>query len=61
MAPLKASTEDGYLALIFQKYLGIVGREVEEYCLEILNGQRDITKVNCAHIVLIPKKNPLQI
>ncbi|KAA3460385.1 reverse transcriptase [Gossypium australe] len=55
IAPLKASSKDGFPAIFFQKYWHIVGNEVTRYCLNILNGRRDIEEVNHTSIVLIPK------
>ncbi|KAA3485048.1 reverse transcriptase [Gossypium australe] len=45
MGPTKAPGWDGFPALFFQNYWHIVGKDVEEYCLGILNED----------IVLIPK------
>ncbi|GMI72452.1 hypothetical protein HRI_000914500 [Hibiscus trionum] len=59
MAPLKASGSDGYPALFYQKYWHIVGEEVSNFCLNILNNSGDISCINDANIVLIPKvENP---
>ncbi|GMJ05748.1 hypothetical protein HRI_004244000 [Hibiscus trionum] len=55
MAPLKASGLDGYPALFYQRYWSIVGGEVSDYCLQILNNNGDLTLINSANIVLLPK------
>ncbi|KAH1105951.1 hypothetical protein J1N35_009719 [Gossypium stocksii] len=57
IAPLKASGKDGYPAIFFQKYLHIVGEEMTKYCLQVLNGQRNMEEVNYTNIVLILKVN----
>ncbi|KAA3466906.1 reverse transcriptase [Gossypium australe] len=55
MGPTKAPGSDGFLALFFQKYWHIIGKEVMEYCLSILNGNKGVEPVNITEIVLIPK------
>ncbi|KAA3464007.1 reverse transcriptase [Gossypium australe] len=55
MGPLKAPGSDGFPALFFQKYWHIVGKEVLEYCLGILNDGKEIESANTTDIVLIPK------
>ncbi|KAL4309243.1 hypothetical protein GQ457_01G013830 [Hibiscus cannabinus] len=55
MSPLKAPGLDGFPALFYQTYWSIVGKEVTEYCLSVLNGDLDISEINRTHIVLIPK------
>ncbi|KAA3453480.1 reverse transcriptase [Gossypium australe] len=55
MRPLKAPGSDGFPALFFQKYWHIVGKEVLEYCLGILNDGKEIEAANMTDIVLIPK------
>ena len=37
IGPTKASGPDGFPAIFFQKFWHIVGREVTNFCLEILN------------------------
>ncbi|KAA3453657.1 reverse transcriptase [Gossypium australe] len=56
IAPLKASGKDGFPALFYQKYWHIVGEEVTRYCLDVLNGRRNIDEINKTSIVLIPKE-----
>ena len=41
----------------FQKYRNIVGPEVSEAILSVLNSGHMLHKMNYTHIVLIPKKN----
>ncbi|KAL4334864.1 hypothetical protein GQ457_07G036340 [Hibiscus cannabinus] len=55
MSPLKAPGTDGFPVLFYQKYWSIIGDEVTNYCLAVLNGEIDIATVNKTHIVLIPK------
>ncbi|KAA3462361.1 reverse transcriptase [Gossypium australe] len=55
MGPIKAPGSDGFPALFFQKFWHIVGKEVLEYCLGILNDGKGIESANMTDIVLIPK------
>ncbi|KAA3455720.1 reverse transcriptase [Gossypium australe] len=55
MGPTKAPGSDGYPALFFQKFWHIVGKEVTEFCLDVLNGVRGAEQINITEIVLIPK------
>ncbi|KAA3481221.1 reverse transcriptase [Gossypium australe] len=55
MDPTKAPSYDGFLALFFQKYWHIVGKDVEEFCLGVLNEGKDLDSVNRTDNVLIPK------
>lgn len=60
MHPLKSPGPDGLPALFFQKYWGIVGRDVTKLPLDILNNNRSPEDINKTFIVLIPKgKNPV--
>lgn len=37
----------------------IIGKEVTDYCIDLLNGAHDIVKINQTRFVLIPKvSNP---
>ncbi|KAG8499231.1 hypothetical protein CXB51_005735 [Gossypium anomalum] len=40
IGPTKASGPDGFPIIFFQKYWHIVGREVSNFCLEVLNTER---------------------
>lgn len=57
MAPLKASEEDGFLTLFFQKYWHIVGDEIVKFCLEILNRRKEVRSINNTSIVLLPSES----
>ncbi|KAA3463042.1 reverse transcriptase [Gossypium australe] len=62
MGPTKVPGSDGFPALFFQQYWHIVGNEVLEYCLSILNGNKWVDLVNVTEVVLIPKiPNPLTL
>lgn len=59
MSPIKAPGPDGLPALYFQKYWHIVGQDVSQLVMDILNNNRDPGDINSTHIILIPKcKNP---
>jgi hypothetical protein len=59
MHPLKAPGPDGLPALFFQKYWHIVGEDVQNLVLSILNENGDPGDINKTFLVLIPKgKNP---
>ncbi|KAL4312747.1 hypothetical protein GQ457_01G025130 [Hibiscus cannabinus] len=55
MAPLKASGEDGFGAIFYQRFWHIVEEAVSRYCIDLLNGVEQISDFNHTHIVLIPK------
>ncbi|KAA3463879.1 reverse transcriptase [Gossypium australe] len=62
MGPTKAPGADGFPALFFQRYWHIVGQDVTDYCLGILNNAQDFGDFNNTDIVLIPKvPNPTQL
>ncbi|KAA3453178.1 reverse transcriptase [Gossypium australe] len=52
----KALGEDGLLAIFFQKLWHIFGNEVSSFCLQQLNRDMKVSRLNTTHIVLIPKK-----
>lgn len=59
MHPLKAPEPNGLPALFFQKYWHIVGGEVQNYALDVLNNGRSPEDMNKTYIALIPKcKSP---
>ncbi|KAL4302002.1 hypothetical protein GQ457_10G000840 [Hibiscus cannabinus] len=55
MSPLKAPGLDGFPVLFYQTFWDIVGAEVTNFCLSVLNEDNDMTYINQTHIVLIPK------
>ena len=55
MNPTKAPSPDGMAALFFQHYWHIVGKDVTQFALDILNGVTDPNSVNTTFIALIPK------
>ncbi|KAA3464320.1 reverse transcriptase [Gossypium australe] len=55
MGPTKALGSDGFPAIFFQKFWHLVGDEVTEFCLSILNDNRGVEQINVTEIVLIPK------
>ncbi|KAA3472229.1 reverse transcriptase [Gossypium australe] len=55
MGPIKAPGSDGFPALFFQRYWHIVGNDVIDYCLGILNDKKEIETFSRTYIVLIPK------
>jgi hypothetical protein len=60
MKGLAAPGPDGLPALFYHNYWEIVGREVTEAVLDVLNNEGDPSQYNATHICLIPKiKNPL--
>lgn len=59
MHPLKSPGPDGLPALFFQKFWHIVGGEVQNLALNILNNNDQPHDINKTFLVLIPKcKNP---
>ncbi|KAA3472533.1 reverse transcriptase [Gossypium australe] len=62
MGSTKALGSDGFPALFFQKYWHIVGRDVEDFCLRVLNEDKDFEGMNRTDIVFIPKSpNPTNL
>ncbi|KAA3479552.1 reverse transcriptase [Gossypium australe] len=57
MGPTKAPGFDGFPALFFQKYWHIAGKDVEAFCLGVLNEGKDFESTNRTDIVLIPKSS----
>jgi hypothetical protein len=59
MHPLKAPGPDGLPALFFQEYWHIVGKDITDLALGILNDGKSPETINKTFIALIPKcKNP---
>lgn len=62
MGPTKAPGSDGFPALFFQRYWQIVGEDVSNFCLGILNNDHSFDSFNQTDIVLIPKtSNPTRL
>ncbi|KAK3218464.1 hypothetical protein Dsin_012434 [Dipteronia sinensis] len=55
--PTKAPGPDGFQAIFFQNFWGLVGNGVTRVCLRILNGEISIRHFNATNVVLIPKVN----
>lgn len=53
--PTKAPGEDGFPALFYQKCWQTIEDDVTTFCLQILNGGREVSSINSTNIVLIPK------
>ncbi|MBA0754491.1 hypothetical protein Gogos_021309, partial [Gossypium gossypioides] len=62
MDPTKVPGHDGFPAIFFQKYWHIVGTEIANFCLGILNKGENFGPFNQIEIVLIPKiPNPTSL
>lgn len=55
MAFWKSLGLDGFHAGFYQENWELVGNDVTEVCLQVLNGQRSVHSINATHIVFIPK------
>ena len=59
MHPTKSPGPDGMSALFFQKYWSIVGTNVSNLVMNVLNHGMPISEINRTNIALVPKnKNP---
>lgn len=62
MNPTKALGPDGMHAIFYQQYWDIVGNDVVDLCLKVLNDQKDPGDLNDTFISLILKsKNPTRM
>ncbi|XP_042972884.1 uncharacterized protein LOC122304684 [Carya illinoinensis] len=62
MNPLGSPGPDGFPAQFYQKHWELVGREVSEFALGVLNHGGFLDKINDTYIALIPKvKNPKRV
>ena len=57
MHPSKSPSPDGVSPFFFQKFWHIVGVDVTNVVLFVLHSGHMLHKMNCTHIVLIPKNN----
>ncbi|GMJ10394.1 hypothetical protein HRI_004708600 [Hibiscus trionum] len=55
MGPLKAAGADGLGEVFYQRLWHILGDEVADFCIGLLNGVYDMQLINQTHTVLIPK------
>ena len=55
--PTKSSGPDGMFAILFQKYRDIVGANVSNMVLNVLNSGMSLDVINKTNIALIPKTN----
>lgn len=59
MPHTKALGLDGVHAFFNQKYWRIIGRDIDNFCLDLLNGDWDMSEVNQTYFALIQKvKDP---
>ena len=55
--PSKSPSPDGMLALFFQKYWSIIGTNVSNMVLNVLNSGMSLSDINRTNIALVPKTN----
>ena len=55
--PTKAPGPDGMSAIFFHKYWDIVGLNITNMVLNVLNSNMPISEINKTNIALIPKSN----
>lgn len=51
MRPTKASGDDNFPTLFYQRYFHIVGKDVYDFYLEALNGRQPLDMINKTNIV----------
>ncbi|TYG40891.1 hypothetical protein ES288_D12G130400v1 [Gossypium darwinii] len=62
MNPNKAPGIDGLSGNFFKHHWEIVGKDTIQTCLDVLNGEKDISSLNDTMIILIPKiRDPCEI
>lgn len=62
MFPTKSPRMDGMPTLFYQKYWRVVGEDVTDFYLNILNGRGSVQTINHTLLTLIPKpKCPAQV
>ncbi|KAL0313072.1 UNVERIFIED_CONTAM: hypothetical protein Sradi_5706500 [Sesamum radiatum] len=60
MSPLKSPGPDGMPPLFYQKFWYVIGSDVINCVLHVLNSGTLLHKMNFTHIVLIPKRSDLE-
>ena len=55
--PSKSPNPDGMSALFFQKYWSIIGTNVSNMVLNVLNSGMSLSDINRTNIALVPKTN----
>ncbi|KAH1072462.1 hypothetical protein J1N35_024790 [Gossypium stocksii] len=62
MGPTKASDADSFPAIFYQQYWHIIGKDIFDFCLDILNNGSSLEEINMTYLVLIPKTaNPTNL
>ncbi|KAL4334370.1 hypothetical protein GQ457_07G017230 [Hibiscus cannabinus] len=56
MGLLKASGADGLGAVFYQRFWGIIGHDIVDYCIGVLHGDFPVADINKTHIVHCPSK-----
>ncbi|KAK5842619.1 hypothetical protein PVK06_004996 [Gossypium arboreum] len=60
MTPTKPAMRDGMPTLFYQLFRHIVGKDISDYCLHVLNDCVSFDDINDTNIVLIPKNRSPQ-
>lgn len=55
MQPSKAGGSDGFHAVFYQKFVSVVGKDVNDLALKFLNCSGSLEEINQTLLVLIPK------